>query len=77
MYDEVDEVLWNYAAENELIIDSKDHEFQQMQMEKGSPLAVVKLSIGNCTNERIRQSLLRNEYEIKNWRHQYGLIIIG
>ena len=42
MYDEPDEILWDYAAENELIIVSKDYDFQQMQMEKGSPPAVVK-----------------------------------
>lgn len=77
MYDEEDDVLWGYAAKNGLIIVSKDYDFQQLQLTKGSPPPVVKISIGNCTNERIRQLLLSNEKAIKNLPYnQYGLMDI-
>lgn len=77
MYGDPDKVLWDYATENELIIVSKEYDFQQMQIEKGSPPSVVKLSIGNCTNERIKQVFTENAADIKNRSYQYGLIIIG
>ena len=77
MYNEEDEVIWNYAADNNLIIVSKDYDFQLMQLEKGPPPAVVKLSIGNCTNEKVKEASLHHESEIKHWRHDFGLIIIG
>lgn len=41
--------VWNYAAEHEFTIVSKDSDFHQRSLVLGSPPKVVWLRIGNCS----------------------------
>jgi predicted nuclease of predicted toxin-antitoxin system len=77
MYNEKDEVIWDYANEHNLIIVTKDYDFQRLHLAKGSPPYVVKISLGNCTNESIKETLLNYEQEIKGLpNNQFGLLVI-
>jgi predicted nuclease of predicted toxin-antitoxin system len=45
-----DDVIWNYAAENHLIIVTKDEDFADHVLRSAHGPSVVWLRIGNCTN---------------------------
>ena len=59
LHDKEDQDIWDYAKTHSLIIVSKDNDFQQLFSERGFPPAVVKLSIGNCTNKHVKEILLK------------------
>lgn len=75
MHDNDDEVIWVYAKEHELVIVSKDNDFKQMFSKRGFPPAVIKLNIGNCTNERLKAVLVKYAASIKT-AHQTGRLVI-
>lgn len=55
--------IWNYAAENDFVIVTKDVDFQQRSLLFGHPPKVVRLRVGNCTIEMVEE-LLRKHAEI-------------
>ena len=56
-----DEQIWNFAAENEFVILSKDSDFHQRSLLRGSPPKFIYLKTGNCSTRQIVE-VLRNEY---------------
>lgn len=47
-----DSEIWLFAKENEFAIVSKDSDFRQRSILRGSPPKVIWLRIGNCTTAR-------------------------
>lgn len=47
-----DEKIWKYAFENDFAIVSKDSDFRQRSILRGSPPKVILLQIGNCSTVR-------------------------
>ncbi len=57
-----DSDIWNYAAQNDYIIVSKDSDFHQLSFMYGHPPKVIWLQVGNCSTNMIR-SLLRLHHD--------------
>ena len=47
-----DEIVWDYARENGFAIATKDSDFSELSVLRGSPPKVIWLRIGNCTTVR-------------------------
>ena len=47
-----DEEVWNYAGEKGFAIVTKDSDFSELSVLRGSPPKVIWLRIGNCTTVR-------------------------
>jgi len=58
-----DEVLWEYARRNDLVLVSKDTDFYQRSMLRGAPPKVICVQVGNLSTGSIAR-LLRERYEI-------------
>ena len=48
-----DQAVWNYAAQNGLMIISKDSDFQQRALLYGHPPKVIWVRLGNCTTAAV------------------------
>jgi predicted nuclease of predicted toxin-antitoxin system len=48
----VDDQVWDYARENGFAIVTKDSDFSELSVLRGSPPKVIWLRIGNCTTVR-------------------------
>ncbi len=58
----LDGEVWQYAQENQLIIVSKDADFNELSTIWGSPPKVIWIRRGNCSTKTI-EALLRKNYE--------------
>ncbi|VAW37264.1 hypothetical protein MNBD_CHLOROFLEXI01-1580 [hydrothermal vent metagenome] len=58
----LDEEVWQYAQENQLIIVSKDADFNELSTIWGSPPKVIWIRRGNCSTKTI-EALLRTNFE--------------
>lgn len=56
-----DEKVWDYAGENGFAIVTKDSDFSELSVLRGSPPKVIWLRIGNCTTVRA-SFLLRDAF---------------
>ena len=56
-----DEEIWDFARNNDLTIVSKDEDYDQLSVLRGSPPQVLWLQIGNCTTSQI-EALLRTRF---------------
>jgi predicted nuclease of predicted toxin-antitoxin system len=58
-----DDKVWDYAGENGFVIVTKDSDFSELSVLRGSPPKVIWLRIGNCTTVRagflLRDAFLR------------------
>jgi predicted nuclease of predicted toxin-antitoxin system len=58
-----DDKVWDYAGENGYAIVTKDSDFSELSVLRGSPPKVIWLRIGNCTTVRagflLRDAFLR------------------
>jgi predicted nuclease of predicted toxin-antitoxin system len=48
-----DETLWLYAKKENLIIISKDRDFFDFSILRGSPPQILYINVGNCSNDRL------------------------
>lgn len=48
-----DEVLWQKAKAENLVVISKDRDFFERALLRGSPPQVLHITVGNCTNEML------------------------
>ena len=55
-----DEVIWHFARDNQFVIVSKDSDFYQRSLLRGSPPKFIYLRVGNCATQDI-VVLLRTE----------------
>ena len=48
-----DEVMWDYARTHEYLIVTKDSDFSDIVILRGTPPKVLWLQVGNCATSRI------------------------
>jgi predicted nuclease of predicted toxin-antitoxin system len=53
--------VWNYAGANDFVIVTKDSDFDDLSLLRGSPPKVIWLRIGNCTTHQI-EIVLRHHH---------------
>lgn len=58
-----DQMLWDYAAEKNLVIVTKDRDSFQRSMLYGAPPQVFYIRVGNCSNEELI-SILHNSWNV-------------
>ena len=56
-----DEVVWDYARDHDYVIVTKDADYNQMGVLRGSPPKILWLLLGNCTTGQV-ETLLRANY---------------
>jgi predicted nuclease of predicted toxin-antitoxin system len=54
-----DVAIWSYAKSHDLILVSKDSDFEHRALLEGPPAKCIQLRLGNCTTKAI-EDLLRN-----------------
>jgi predicted nuclease of predicted toxin-antitoxin system len=57
-----DPEIWNYAKENDLIIVTKDSDFEAMSQLSNEPPKIIWIRRGNCSTAEIEE-ILRNNSE--------------
>lgn len=62
-----DEVIWQFAVENNFVIVSKDLDFLHRSVVRGYPPKVVYLRVGNCPSSKILDLILSNKMNISNF----------
>ena len=53
--------IWQTAAEENLIIVTKDTDFVRLSEQRGHPPKVIRVTLGNCSREAV-EDLLRARY---------------
>ena len=59
-----DRAVWEYAKAAGYTLVTKDDDFAGLLSVLGYPPKVVRLSMGNCTNQRVINALLKSREEI-------------
>ena len=59
-----DSEIWDFAKKNGFTIVTKDADFRQLSANQGWPPKVLKLNIGNCSNEEVTGLLVGRKQEI-------------
>jgi len=59
--------IWKYAKQNEYTIVTKDSDFNDIVIHKGTPPKIIWLKIGNCKVSEIEKILRDNELVIKEF----------
>jgi predicted nuclease of predicted toxin-antitoxin system len=74
-----DDLIWNFAKSNSLVIVSKDRDFQTMSLVFGAPPKVILLRLGNSATSAIEQALRKNYVQIQNFisSRDKALLVIG
>ena len=56
--------VWEFARSNGYAILTKDDHFSALSTLRGQPPKIIKLTMGNCDNERVLSALLTNNVQI-------------
>ena len=74
-----DDELWQYAADHELVIATKDEDFRQRCYLLGAPPKVVWIRLGNCSTAEIEAALRREAAAIGAFVEEpdSALLVIG
>lgn len=59
-----DKYVYDYAAQNDFTIVSKDDDFYQLSLRYGPPPKIIWLNVGNCTTELAHVRLRNHADEI-------------
>lgn len=62
-----DLAVWDYAADNDLVIVTKDADFHQRSFLFGAPPKVVWLRLGNCSTDEVATLLRARVAEIRSF----------
>ena len=57
-----DEAVWDYARAEGYLLVTKDADFSELSILRGSPPKVIWLRFGNCTASRV-EALLRQHFD--------------
>ena len=72
-----DELVWQYAQENGLIIVSKDSDFHHRSLLFGFPPKVIWIRRGNCSVADIEEILRRFRAEVEHfWQDSLGAFLV-
>jgi predicted nuclease of predicted toxin-antitoxin system len=59
-----DRQIWMYAAENGLVLVTKDEDFHRLSVLHGAPPKVVWIGLGNCSTDDVARLLRARHREI-------------
>lgn len=62
-----DDVLWDFAKDNEFAIVTKDSDFLELALMRGFPPRVILLNLGNVSNARLRDVFLAQAPAIRDF----------
>lgn len=62
-----DDVIWQYAATNDLMIVTKDDDFRQHSFLRGFPPKVVWVRFGNCSTDAIAEALRARVADVREF----------
>lgn len=71
-----DEIIWQYAKDNDLALISKDSDFYQRALFYGYPPKLIWLRLGNCSREVILKLIIKNQEQIENFSHNSDSVLI-
>ena len=72
-----DAVVWQYALEHNYCIVTKDADFNDLSVVRGSPPKVLWLKIGNCSTHQIETLLRQHVLDIQQFIHNpHGSILV-
>ncbi len=60
--EEFDDLIWEFAKENSLVIVTKDEDFADLNERLGFPPKVILIKRGNCPTKTI-EAILRSNFE--------------
>ena len=60
-----DEQIWKFAKANDLVIITKDSDFEELSIIKGTPPKVIWIKVGNTDNKVIANISINNKFEIE------------
>jgi len=60
-----DEKIWLFAKENNFVIVTKDSDFEELSIIKGTPPQIIWIKIGNADNKTVIDILTNNKDEIQ------------
>lgn len=72
-----DDIVWQYALDNEYILVTKDSDFSELTIIKGYPPKVVWIRRGNCSTSEIEAILRLNSQDILTLSEDPSLGIIS
>jgi len=67
-----DDEIWNFAKSHVFVIVTKDEDFNDLSVVRGSPPKVIWLQLGNCTTAQV-EAVFRDRFadiqafELENW----------
>ena len=61
-----DTVVWNHAKDNDFVVVTKDADFADLSVLRGSPPKVVWIRRGNCSTSDIEKILREHNAEIED-----------
>ncbi len=76
MRDSPDEIVWNYARQNNCCLVTKDADFNELLSTHGFPPKVLWLRVGNCTTSAIVELFINHYSHITHFLQddQFGLL---
>jgi len=60
-----DYAIWTYSKDGDYVVVAKDDDFQAIQGLHGHPPQVIRLRLGNCTNQDVLAFLIKSAAAIK------------
>jgi predicted nuclease of predicted toxin-antitoxin system len=74
-----DSSIWNHAMQQDFVIVSKDGDFRQLSLHRGSPPKVILLAVGNAGTNRIADLLMQSHSRISGFSEhpEDSLLILG
>lgn len=74
-----DDVVWDYARQNGLVIVTKDEDYSQMSVLRGYPPKILWLLIGNCSTAEVEALLRRRSADIQGFEldDAVGVLALG
>lgn len=61
-----DQEIWAYAKANDYVVVTKDDDFQAIQGLHGHPPQIIRVRLGNCSNEDLLALLIKYASAIKD-----------
>lgn len=71
-----DRAVWDYAAQNDYLIVSKDVDFSDMSVLLGAPPKVIWIQLGNCSTAEIEQLLKTHFKTIEDFEQDAALRLL-
>ena len=71
-----DRAVWDYAAQNDYLIVSKDVDFSDMSVLLGAPPKVIWIQLGNCSTAEIEQLLRTHFNTIEDFEQDAALRLL-